>query len=105
MSVNERIFYQGLKGYGIERPVKEYRFYPTRHWRFDYAWPDLKIAAEIEGGAWIQGRHTRGSGFVKDLEKYNMATMEGWSVLRIQPNQLASAAALVARTALNKRGK
>lgn len=73
---------------GIPRPVAEHRFAPPRRWRFDFAWPDYMIALEVEGGAWIQGRHTRGSGFVKDLEKYREAACLGWRVLRCTPSEL-----------------
>lgn len=34
------------------------------------------------------GRHTRGSGFVKDMEKYNAAGLLGWRVFRFTPKQL-----------------
>ncbi|HNC42202.1 MAG TPA: hypothetical protein PK522_10495, partial [Nitrosomonas sp.] len=51
------------------------------------AWPDYKLAVEIEGGVWIKGRHTSGSGFMKDMEKYNALTMLGWSLLRYTPKQ------------------
>lgn len=30
--------------------VREHRFHPTRRWRFDFAWPDEKVALEVEGG-------------------------------------------------------
>ena len=62
--------------------LMEHRFHPTRRWRFDFAWPSRMIAAEIEGGTWAGGRHTRGSGYEKDCEKYNEAVRLGWSVLR-----------------------
>lgn len=68
--------------------VREYQFHPKRKWRFDYAFPERKIAIEKEGGVWTRGRHTRGSGFVKDLEKYNTATAMGWSVYRFTPQQI-----------------
>lgn len=68
--------------------VKEYRFHPTRRWRFDYAIPSHKIAIEVEGGVWIQGRHTRGSGFIKDMEKYNAAAALGWRLIRVTPQNL-----------------
>lgn len=73
------------KRLGIPEPVTEFRFHPTRRWRFDYAWPQHRVALEIEGGIWTGGRHTRGVGFVRDMEKYNTATVMGWKVLRCQP--------------------
>ena len=68
---------QGVKGYECE-----YRFYPTRSWRFDFAWPERRLAVEVEGGTWSQGRHTRGRGFAADCAKYNAAALLGWRVLR-----------------------
>lgn len=60
---------------------REYRFHPTRMWRFDFALPDQKIGVEVEGGTWSNGRHSRGAGFEKDCEKYNQAALHGWRVL------------------------
>ena len=68
--------------------VKEYRFDTKRRWRFDYAIPKFKIALEVEGGVWTNGRHTRAKGFLGDIEKYNNATILGWKVLRCTPNEL-----------------
>jgi len=62
--------------------VPEFRFHLTRKWRFDYAHPVLKIALEVEGGVWSGGRHTRGKGFLGDVEKYNAAAAAGWAVFR-----------------------
>lgn len=70
--------------------VTEFRFHPVRRWRADYAILSHKILIEVEGAVWVQGRHTRGSGFVKDLQKYNTATAMGYSVLRVQPKDLMS---------------
>lgn len=68
--------------------VKEYKFHPERRWRFDYAIPEYKIALEVEGGVWTQGRHTRPQGFLGDVEKYNAATLMGWRVFRTTPSEL-----------------
>lgn len=68
--------------------VKEYKFHPTRRWRFDYAIPKYKIALEVEGGVWTGGRHIRAQGFLGDMEKYNMATLMGWRVFRTTPSEL-----------------
>ena len=74
--------------YGIPTPETEFKFHPTRKWRFDFAWADARIAVEIEGGIWTSGRHTRGRGFMGDLEKYNEAQALGWRIFRFTPKQL-----------------
>ena len=73
---------------GLPLPETEHKFEPLRKWRFDYAWPDAKIALEVEGGVWSGGRHTRGAGFIGDMAKYNHASVLGWRVLRVQPQDL-----------------
>lgn len=70
------------------RVEPEYRFHPVRRWRFDFAVPEHMLAIEVEGGSYVQGRHTRGKGFAADMEKYNTATLMGWSVLRYTPQQV-----------------
>lgn len=70
--------------------IVEHRFHPKRMWRFDVAIPEIKLAIEVEGGVWIHGRHTRGSGFINDMEKYNSATSLGWRLLRCTPDHLLS---------------
>lgn len=79
---------------GLISPVGEYRFHPVRRWRFDWAWPAQQIALEVEGGVFIRGRHSRGLGMVKDMEKYNAAAALGWRVLRVTPKQVQSGEAL-----------
>ena len=74
--------------------VKEYRFHPKRMWRFDYAIPEHKVALEVEGGVWTNGRHIRAQGFLGDMEKYNTATLMGWKVLRTTPDDLYKLATL-----------
>ena len=69
-------------------PVREFVFAPPRRWRFDFAWPDLKVAVEIDGGTWNGGRHASGVGMQGDLEKHNRATCLGWKVLRFTGQHL-----------------
>jgi hypothetical protein len=68
---------------GLPAPIVEYRFAPPRRWRFDLAWPSLRLALGIEGGTWSGGRHVRGKGFERDAEKYNAAILASWRVLRL----------------------
>ena len=68
--------------------VKEFKFHPVRKWRFDYAIPSALVALEVEGGVWTGGRHINPKGFLNDMEKYNSATLMGWSVYRTTPDDL-----------------
>jgi very-short-patch-repair endonuclease len=70
--------------------LSEYRFLPDRQFRFDVAVMGEKLAFEIEGGTWVRGRHTRGVGYQRDMEKYNLATAAGWKVYRFTPQQILS---------------
>lgn len=82
-------------------PEREYRFHPTRKWRFDFAYVAEKIAIECEGGTWQGGRHTRGEGFERDCEKYNTAAVLGWRVLRFTAGMLKRDPIAVIRAALD----
>jgi very-short-patch-repair endonuclease len=92
--------------HGITPPIAEYRFHAVRKWRFDFAWPANEVALEVEGGIWTNGRHTRGAGFARDLEKYNTAAAMGWRILRCQPRELLSSRiGEMLRTALADGGR
>lgn len=72
----------------LPAPVCELCFALPRKFRFDFAWPGQKVALECEGGIWSGGAHGRGSGIIRDLEKYNLAAELGWRVLRCVPDDL-----------------
>jgi len=75
-------------------PTAEFRFHPTRRWRFDFAWPEDMLAVEINGAVYTHGRHTRGKGAEGDYEKLNEAILLGWSVLQFSTGQVKSGIAL-----------
>ncbi|WP_245693507.1 endonuclease domain-containing protein [Deferrisoma camini] len=79
---------------GLPEPEREFRFHPARKWRFDFSWPDRRLAVEVEGGVWTQGRHVRGQGFEADCEKYAEAVAMGWRVMRVTPRQIRDGRAL-----------
>lgn len=83
MSELEEMLLTYLRLMKTSEPICEHRFHPPRRWQFDLAWPHKKVACEIEGATWSNGRHTRGGGFEKDCEKYNIAAIDGWCVLRV----------------------
>jgi very-short-patch-repair endonuclease len=85
MSEIEDMFERQLVEHGVAdwRPwEREFKFHPTRKWRSDFAWKEDMLLVEIEGGIYAGGRHTRGKGFENDCEKYNVATLMGYSLLR-----------------------
>ena len=85
----------------IREPVREHRFWsggrlkPSGEtttfskWRFDFAYPELKLAFEVEGGTWIpRSGHTHPIAYAKDCEKYNFAVKLGWTVYRVTPEMI-----------------
>ena len=93
-SAGEAMLIQQMKLAGITDWKREYRFDPVRMFRLDFAWPQVKLAVEVEGGSWSGGRHVRGSGFAKDVEKYNLLALAGWALLRYTPEMVKSGIAV-----------
>lgn len=100
-----------IRANDILAPVTEYRFAAEllgtgkglrrrlqdaglQDWRFDLAWPDLMLAAEVDGATWAGGRHTRGKGYEGDCRKVNAATVLGWRVLRFTGDMVESGEAV-----------
>lgn len=62
--------------------VEEHQFHHIRRYRFDWAIPQLMIAIEYEGIFSKKSGHTTITGYTKDCDKYNLAAIEGWRILR-----------------------
>ena len=84
-------FLAALVALDLPKPTQEVVFAKEygRKWRTDFmiAQGTTKIAIEIEGGAFSGGRHTRGVGFVADMQKYNAYSMLGYTLLRFTAEQ------------------
>lgn len=64
-------------------------------YRFDFAWPDIKLAVEVNGGIWLKkGGHNTGRGIERDLQKSGAAMKLGWTVYSCTPAMIKSGDAL-----------
>jgi hypothetical protein len=79
----ELILANRLERAGLPMGEPQYRFVPGRQYRFDRAYPDQKVAVEVQGGIWTNGAHSRGSGVSRDCVKYSIAAALGWRVLPV----------------------
>lgn len=82
----------------LDGAEQEYHFDDVRGWRFDFAWPALRIAAEVDGGNYMTringrtgqpfavGRHTQSD----DYRKRNAAVAAGWRVFAFTPELIRS---------------
>lgn len=77
-----------IKDMNLPEPETEFQFTDERKWRFDFAWYQLMLAVEVEGGVWNRGRHVRPKGFEDDCEKYNQAALWGWVVIRVTTSMI-----------------
>lgn len=96
MKIEDTLAWQ-CKVAGLPIPEREYRFHPTRRWRFDLAWPSdlFRLALEVDGGMYsARSGHRSYTGVLRDIEKINAATLLGWRVLRCTPAQVKSGDAL-----------
>lgn len=87
---NERLLLELLEEAYPGQWVSEHMGIQGRQFRFDAANIVDKICIEIEGGIWLgsKGGHTSGIGYEQNLEKYNLAVLRGWKLLRYAPSTL-----------------
>ena len=73
---------------GLTEPKSEFQFAieAGRKFRFDWAFPAVRIGIEIDGGQWVYGggRHARDG----DKIKGNLAAELGWRVFHFSPDML-----------------
>lgn len=78
-----------IAGRDLPNPVREHVFDSKRKWRFDFCWPEQRVAVEVEGGLnKAQSGHRSKAGIQRDVDKYNAATVQGWKVLRVTADML-----------------
>jgi hypothetical protein len=95
-SLLEDLLLLQMRSAGLPVPEREYAFAKSigRKFRFDFAWVDRKIAVEVQGGTWVNGRHNRPAGQRSDNEKFRIAQKAGWRVFPFLGDEVRSGYAL-----------
>lgn len=83
-----------LERAGLPLGETQYPVVVGRQFRFDRCWPNQRVAVEVQGGVWIAGAHSRGSGVQRDCLKLSMAAAVGWRVLPISRAMIESGEAI-----------
>jgi very-short-patch-repair endonuclease len=85
-----------IRAEGLPEPEREYMFAKSigRRWRLDFAYPEKRIGIEVQGGTYIRGAHSRGTGLERDYEKYNQAQVLGWDVYQFSRKMIESGEAI-----------
>ena len=80
---------------GFPAPVREVLFAHPRRWRFDWAYPDLMIAVEYQGGNYHgKGAHNSITGLMRDYEKFTEAALRGWTLILIDAKSVTTGQAV-----------
>ena len=85
-----------MKQVGLPAPVRQFKAIPGRKFKFDFAWVEQKLLAEVQGAIWKggEGGHSSGVGIMRDHEKNNLAVINGWRVLYVNGNTIRSGEAV-----------
>ena len=90
----ERFWTHWRAVHGDPLPERERRFHPVKGWRFDFCWPGIGLAVEIQGLTKRGGAHQRIEQIERDYEKINAAQLLGWVVLQFSQAQVKSGEAI-----------
>jgi len=80
---------------------RQFKAVPDRRFAFDFKCMIFlteniirSILVDVQGGVWIKGGHTTGTGVTRDCEKYSLAAVEGYRVILCTPAQIKQGLAL-----------
>lgn len=83
-------FLEAVHVAGLPMPQFEREFMKgSRNFRFDFCWPERKLAIELQGQAHKpNGWHTNVTGYNRDIEKFGWAAVLGWRLIQITPKMI-----------------
>lgn len=96
INTGEESFLFWCKAMKLPVPARNFRFMRGRKFEIDFAWPELRIGIEIQGGVWSPGggAHSRPANIIRDMVKHNLLLDRGWKVWHFTPSEVQSGAAI-----------
>jgi very-short-patch-repair endonuclease len=96
----EMRFARAIVGGGLPEPVQQHRVaVGDRRYCIDLAYPDLKIAIEVDGWEY----HSSRSAFDDDRSRANDLVVAGWQVLRFTSSMTDAEAVTTVSAALSRK--
>lgn len=90
----ELILLNRLEHAGLPLGEPQFHFVPGRQHRFDRAWPEQRVAVEVQGGVWSDDGHGRKSMVARDCWRFALAAALGWRVLPVTKEMIESGQAV-----------
>ena len=85
-----------IRAVGLPEPAREFKAIPDRRYKWDFCWENERLLIEVQGSIWKgkNGGHSSGTGIMRDHEKNNLAVIEGYRVIYVNGNTIASGEAI-----------
>lgn len=91
----ENRLFEQIKQSGLPEPKRQWKIPEDNRFIFDFAYPDIKLVIEVDGGIWMKkGAHNTGNAIIRDCKKNNRAVLSGYALLRFTTDRIESGEAL-----------
>ena len=90
VKLNKLMIDEGITGF-----VTQHKFATDRKYTFDFAFPDIRFAVELDGGIFLRkGGHSTGKAIEDDRYKDQCAFLNDWIVFRVIPKMVEDGSAI-----------
>lgn len=96
-----------LRATRLPTPETQFSFASGRKFAADFAWREFKLLVECQGGIWRRGggAHSHPNNILRDIEKLQLAVLNGWSMFPVTTDEVKSGQAVqLIELALKSKG-
>lgn len=90
----EQAFATQVKQVGLPEPEREVMLSPDHAYRWDFVWHRYRLVVEINGGVWVVGGHSTGTGIIRDMTKLKLATLAGYRCFQFHGDAIEDGSAI-----------